>query len=524
MKEFGALFVSGYLVSLFFMLPLMGFYFVLGLKRGSFGAILQFHKTIVCLSLLLPLGLVMLSVTGGVKTKFSKPEETRQTQILDTSTVMESFDSEFGNSLVEDPIEGPWLYIKDVVFYIVNYIGLLSVLGLLVFILRYGIQAKRLDNIKQDASVSSITWNYLLIESGKIRCPFSVGYFRKSIFIPEDMAPSEKETVIQHELNHFRCRHHLWSLMEALLACVFWFNPFAHALKRRGAFLRELECDERTVQTIDRYEYSELLVKTAEAIAGGGTHNRFPLLTQTWVYKKELKMRIENLLQIGREKKDRSIGIMVYTTVFITVITTLIYGDLNDSTKYKILAEVNHEYSLRAPVATRVEIEKVPSHFINALMVHEDSEFYEHNGVRLISVLRAAGANTRSLFSGNGFYRYGGSTITQQLAKQFIDTPQRSLKRKFKELLIARVLERNFSKNDIMEMYLNMIYFGNSTYGLKAASEKYFGHEYEKLTLNESAMIVPFIDAPSLYNVLKDPTTAQKRQRLLLKEIASANG
>jgi penicillin-binding protein 2A len=241
------------------------------------------------------------------------------------------------------------------------------------------------------------------------------------------------------------------------------------------------------------------------------------------VHKKELKMRIENLLQIRRDKKDRAIGIMVTAAVFITVITTLIYGNLNDSTKQQFLAEVNHEYSVRAPEATRVEIEKVPSHLITALMVHEDSEFYEHNGLRLISVFRAAGANTKSLFSGKGFYRNGGSTITQQLAKQFINDPKRSLKRKFKELRIARVLEQNFSKNDIMEMYLNMIYFGNNTYGLKAASEKYFGHDYEKMTLNESAMIVPFIDAPSLYNVLKDPTTAQNRQLLLLRKIALAN-
>lgn len=523
MKEFFALFISGYLVSLFFMLPLMGFYFVLGLKRGSFGAILQFHKIIVCLSILLPLGLVMLSVTSGLKTNFLKLEETRKAQILATSTVIDSFDSEFGNSLVEDTVEDRWPYIPDVVFYIVNYIGLFSVLGLLVYILRYGIQAKRLDNVTQDASVSSITWNCLLIESRRIKCPFSVGYFRKSIFIPEDMEASEKETIIQHELNHFRCRHHLWSLMEALLACVFWFNPFTHALKRRGAFLRELECDERTVQKINRYEYSELLVKTAEDIARGNTHNKFSLLTHAWVHKKELKMRIENLLQTRLDKKDRVIGIMVTAAVFITVITTLIYGNLNDSTKQKFLAEVNHEYSVRAPEATRVEIEKVPSHLITALMVHEDSEFYEHNGVRLISVLRAAGANTKSLFSGKGFYRNGGSTITQQLAKQFINDPKRSLKRKFKELRIARLLEQNFSKNDIMEMYLNMIYFGNNTYGLKAASEKYFGHDYEKMTLNESAMIVPFIDAPSLYNVLKDPTTAQNRQRLLLRKIALAN-
>ena len=86
------------------------------------------------------------------------------------------------------------------------------------------------------------------------------------------------------------------------------------------------------------------------------------------------------------------------------------------------------------------------------------------------------------------------------------------------------MLERNFEKNDILEMYLNIIYFGNDAYGLKAASETYFDHDYEGLTLDESAMLVPFITAPSRYNVMKDPVTAQERQQLLLKKFSLAKG
>lgn len=524
MKEFGALFVSGYLVSFFFMLPLMGVYLVLGLKRAPLGAILQFHKALVLLSIVLPVGLVLMSLASGLRTDFWLAEEARQSQVLTRSAGIVSNGAQVLDFTVEDPAAGGWPGIQDVAFYVVDYIGLFSVLGLLIFVLRYGIQTRWLGRIKQDASVSSITGNCLLIESARIKWPFSAGYFRKSIFIPEDMSASGKGAVIQHELNHFQCCHHLWSLLEALLACVFWFNPFAHVFRSRGSFLRELDCDARTVQNIDRYEYTRLLVKTAEAMAGPGTHNRFSLLTQAWVRKGELKMRIENLLQKGREKKKTTIGVLVAAAVVVTVAATLIYGNLNDATEQKILAEVNQEYGLKAPAAARVDIEKVPPHFINALLVHEDSEFYDHKGIRLRSVLRAAGTNLKSFFSGRGFYRAGGSTITQQLAKQFIDNPQRSLKRKFKELRIARVLERNFSKDDILEMYLNMIYFGNDAYGLKAASETYFGHTYAELTLDESAMLVPFITAPSRYNVLKDPVTAQKRQQELLEKIVAAQG
>jgi hypothetical protein len=429
-----------------------------------------------------------------------------------------------GSFQVEESVAGQWPSIQDVAFYVVDYIGLFSLIGLLIFVLRYGRQMRLLSGIKQDALVSLIAGNVFLVESAWIRWPFSVGYLRKSIFIPKHLSPAEKEAVIQHELNHFQYRHHLWSLLETFLSCVFWFNPFAHLLRSRGSFLRELECDRRTVQNIDRYEYARLLVKTAEVMAGPGTHNKFSLLSQAWVRKGELTMRIENLLDKGREKRKTAFAFLVAVAVAATMGAALIYGNLNDATQKKILADVSLEYDRRAPAAARVDIENVPPHFINALLVHEDSEFYEHQGVRMKSVLRAAGANLKSFFSGQGFYRDGGATITQQLAKQFTGDPKKSLKRKFRELRIARVLERNAAKNEILEMYLNMIYFGNGAYGLKAASETYFGHDYEGLTLDESAMLVPFIMAPSLYNVRKDPVAAEKRKLMLLEKIASAQG
>lgn len=199
----------------------------------------------------------------------------------------------------------------------------------------------------------------------------------------------------------------------------------------------------------------------------------------------------------------------------------LIYGNLNDATKEAILAVINQKYGQRAPLTERVEIENVPPHLINALLVQEDSGFFEHRGMSIKAVIRAVGTNLKSFVSGATLFKDGGSTITQQLAKQFIINRKKTMKRKFEELKIARVLERDFTKEEILEMYLNMIYFGNGAFGLKAASDTYFGHEYTRLTLSESAMLVPFITAPSVYNVLKDPVTAEKRRLLLLERIAA---
>jgi penicillin-binding protein 1A len=86
---------------------------------------------------------------------------------------------------------------------------------------------------------------------------------------------------------------------------------------------------------------------------------------------------------------------------------------------------------------------------------------------------------------------------------------------------MARALEKHFSKNEILEMYLNMSYFGNGAYGLKAATERYFGHDYSNLTLSESAMLIPFLDAPAKYNILQDPIAAEKRQKYLLERMAA---
>jgi membrane peptidoglycan carboxypeptidase len=114
----------------------------------------------------------------------------------------------------------------------------------------------------------------------------------------------------------------------------------------------------------------------------------------------------------------------------------------------------------------------------------------------------------------------GASTITQQLAKQFLNEPkEKTLGRKFRELKIAKVLEKNFTKLDIIEMYLNSVYFGNNAWGLNQAAQTYFGHSYETLTLEESALIVPSLKAPTKYNVIENPILAKARQERLIKSM-----
>ncbi len=507
MKEFGALFVAGYLTSALFLLPLLSLYLCLISKKAALAPIIGFHKAILMLSIALPIAIVLVSYNSGPE--IFSPD----TQDFGKTAAIETYVAVARNPVVADTPPNRFPALRDVMFYFVDLIAIFSISGLLIFILRYALQAVRLSRIGKDGAVSKIGADCRLVESMRISLPFSVGLFRKRIFIPVDMPALEKDVVTQHELNHFGCRHHFWSLLEALLACVFWFNPIAHILRRRGAFLRELECDRLTIRNVDKYLYTRLLLKTAEAIPGGGPDSRFSLMTQGWARKRELKMRIENLMSRENGRRQTLIGVLLAVAVAVTAGTAVLYGNLSDAKSQRdVLDKISVEYGKRAPETARIEIAKVPRHFIDVLLAHQDYGFYEHNGVSVKSVVRAAGANLKSYLSGGPLFKQGGSTITQQLAKQFTENPnKRTLKRKFEELKIARVLESNFSKDEILEMYLNMIYFGDGTFGLKAASHKYFGHDYMQITPSEASTLVPILNAPDTYAFQKDPGAVERR-------------
>ncbi len=133
-----------------------------------------------------------------------------------------------------------------------------------------------------------------------------------------------------------------------------------------------------------------------------------------------------------------------------------------------------HATENRVPVT----IDKVPAQVINAVLDTEDARFWSHGGVDLKSTVRALASNVKS-----GAVAQGGSTITQQLVKNVILTPQKSLDRKVKEAVIADRLETKYTKTQILEAYLNTVYFGNGAYGVQAAAELYFNEEINQVSV-----------------------------------------
>ncbi len=169
-------------------------------------------------------------------------------------------------------------------------------------------------------------------------------------------------------------------------------------------------------------------------------------------------------------------------------------------------------------VGEPITLRDAPAHLVNAVIATEDRRFYQHSGVDPYGLMRAMGANLMA-----GRLVQGGSTLTQQLAKNIFLTPERSVRRKAQELLLALWLERQFSKDEILTLYLNRVYFGSGAYGISAAANKYFGKPVNELTLPESAMLAGLLKAPSRYAPTNDIKLAKARQAQVLGNMVEAN-
>ena len=162
-----------------------------------------------------------------------------------------------------------------------------------------------------------------------------------------------------------------------------------------------------------------------------------------------------------------------------------------------------------------VKIAQIPKDLQNAFIAVEDARFYEHSGIDPRGILRALWAN----ISGGGVSE-GGSTITQQLAKNAYLTQERTLKRKIQEMFLALQLEREYSKQEILEFYLNQIYFGQGAYGVEAAAKTYFGKDVSALSLNECAMLAGIPKSPNYYSPFNNLEAARARRATVLEQMA----
>lgn len=160
---------------------------------------------------------------------------------------------------------------------------------------------------------------------------------------------------------------------------------------------------------------------------------------------------------------------------------------------------------------TPLKYNQIPPLYLKALLAAEDAEFFEHHGVSLKGMLRAASQILKS-----GEIQSGGSTLTQQLARDFFLTRKQVFSRKFNEILLSLQIEQEFTKEEILELFNNKMFFGNRAYGLQAAAQIYYGKDVQELTIAQDAMIVGVLKAPSAYNPVVNPKRAMTRRNWII--------
>ena len=158
-----------------------------------------------------------------------------------------------------------------------------------------------------------------------------------------------------------------------------------------------------------------------------------------------------------------------------------------------------------------ITIRHIPAALKSALIATEDRQFYAHSGIDLKGILRAVIKDIKA-----GQFVEGASTITQQLAKTLFLTPEKTIIRKIKEAILAIQLERRYTKDELLALYLNQIYFGSGAYGAESAAQLFFGKSASSLNLAECALIAGLPKAPSRYSPLVNPDRAKKRRNLVL--------
>jgi penicillin-binding protein 1A len=211
------------------------------------------------------------------------------------------------------------------------------------------------------------------------------------------------------------------------------------------------------------------------------------------------------------------IGLFIYAMVDLPSIDSLDdYNPMRATKLYSddgfLVADFSTERRTVAPV------EVIPEHVKHAFLAAEDARFYEHEGLDYWGILRAALKNLRP-----GAHLQGASTLTQQTVKTMIVGSERNYMRKLKEALLTRDLEQMLSKDEILHLYLNQIYFGSGAYGIEEAAQVYFGKSVRDVTLGEAAYLACIPKSPNRYTIIADPAAAKDRQKYVLSQML-ANG
>lgn len=208
----------------------------------------------------------------------------------------------------------------------------------------------------------------------------------------------------------------------------------------------------------------------------------------------------------------------IFSLVFLIILITVTFVGYKGYKMYKEATEktpINDKINEIKKQENYTTLDNISTYVINAVIAVEDHRFYEHKGIDLISTTKAIFTNIRQKD-----IITGGSSITQQLAKNMYFSQEKQFSRKFAEIFVVSYLEEYLTKDEILELYLNTIYYGNGYYGIGEASIGYFNKKPNELTISEASILAGLPNAPSAYSLTEHKDLAIKRQKQVLEAMA----
>lgn len=257
---------------------------------------------------------------------------------------------------------------------------------------------------------------------------------------------------------------------------------------------------------------------------------RYTNISKTRKAKRSVRRRWNWFWRLTRKQKIAVIATPILLFLVLTPLLTYLFyaNDISDKERLMnrnntgiVLKDVNDQpfFSVgRAQHRTIVPLDQISKPMKDALIASEDKDFYQHGGFSLASIFRAMFTN----ISAGSMNAYGGSTLTQQLAKNTLLSDNKSFLRKYQELAVSIAIEQKYTKDEILDMYLNSVFYGENSFGIEDAAKTYFGKAPKDLTLAESAMLVGVLPAPSAYSPISGNSKyAKERQETVLTRMVN---
>lgn len=512
------------------LLPLVVYYLNIDVKKVSWRHLRKIRISLILSILMLPvllwvLGLAKPSVDGRARSGVEN-QPVIVSPPLPSRALISNNNAPPADHFFNRPVAAPFQRLSNRLSPSIGNVNLclqavsalarmLSAAGFILLFVKIYIDAAKLRHLTRSSQKRKLSSGDVLYTGDAIKTPFSLWLGKGLIFLPSQISAKAKNAILMHESCHTRRHHTLWRIVDLLHSFLFWYNPLAHLLRRRNVLVIELECDGEIAGDTGHLTLARTLFDYANE--NRNFRKRVLMGTQKFSAIKLLKHRMTYLLAPPNQKTGffRWVGFLSIGAMLI--LSLIIFGCTQHDRQAKTLQQITQAYHARTAVHGSIQLSEIPPMVVSAFLLREDKNFNKHDGIDTPALFRAA-FNT---VTGNGLQ--GGSTITQQLAKMLLlADKKRTLGRKIEQLKMAKIIEKRFSKDDILEMYLNSLYFEKGVYGIKAASRLFFNHSVQALTPAESAALAVIVSQPEKNNFRKNPDKAKALQYQLMNRMVAS--